>query len=172
MSRPETTIFGSLSSQPASKARSLGDFSRMSNPPPSGGGEWDPSQVRDVAWLLGFCAPLRHPIAKPLIRYSALFSEVYAAWLILPCASDKRGLPVLRVPVSFSQSPLLLLRHSLWDRHYRQGREDAVDGIQLHGHSGEHPLSWRGAAHRPREVGRIGPGEYLVDEPGRLPVGR
>ena len=44
MSRPETTIFGSLSSQPASEARSLGDFSRMSNPPPSGGGEWDPSQ--------------------------------------------------------------------------------------------------------------------------------
>ena len=34
MSRPETTIFGSLSSQPASEARSLGDFSRMSNPPP------------------------------------------------------------------------------------------------------------------------------------------
>ncbi len=45
MLRPETTIFGSLSSQPASEARSLGDFSRMSNPPPSGGGEWDPSQA-------------------------------------------------------------------------------------------------------------------------------
>ena len=49
MSRPETTIFGSLSSQPASEARSLGDFSRMSNPPPSGGGEWDPSQ-ENLSW--------------------------------------------------------------------------------------------------------------------------
>ena len=39
---------GSLSSQPASEARSLGDFSRMSNPPPSGGGEWDPSQELPV----------------------------------------------------------------------------------------------------------------------------
>ena len=40
----DPTIFGSLSSKPASGARSLGDFSRTSNPPPSGGGEWDPSQ--------------------------------------------------------------------------------------------------------------------------------
>ena len=48
MSRPETTIFGSLSSKPASGARSLGDFSRTSNPPPSGGGEWDPSQENPV----------------------------------------------------------------------------------------------------------------------------
>ncbi len=51
MSRPETTIFGSLSSQPASEARSLGDFSRMSNPPPSGGGEWDPSQGPTLGWV-------------------------------------------------------------------------------------------------------------------------
>ena len=27
------------------------------------------------------------------------------------------------------------------------------------------------ASHRPHEVGRIGGGERLVDEPGRLPVG-
>ena len=52
MSRPETTIFGSLSSKPASGARSLGDFSRTSNPPPEGGGEWDPSQ--DFARLIGY----------------------------------------------------------------------------------------------------------------------
>ena len=61
MSRPETTIFGSLSSKPASRARSLGDFSRTSNPPPSGGGEWDPSQDGSLARAicLVLVAPLK-----------------------------------------------------------------------------------------------------------------
>ena len=31
----------------------------------------------------------------------------------------------------------LFLRSPLWNRHHRQGGEDAVGGIQLHGHSGE-----------------------------------
>ena len=53
----DPTIFGSLSSKPASGARSLGDFSRTSNPPPSGGGEWDPSQgVRETTLSVRFCS--------------------------------------------------------------------------------------------------------------------
>ena len=64
MSRPETTIFGSLSSKPASGARSLGDFSRTSNPPPSGGGEWDPSQESGKRRLACAFAPL---LSEPLV---------------------------------------------------------------------------------------------------------
>ena len=56
-------------------------------------------------------------------------------------------------------------------RHHRQCRKDPVAGIQLYGYSGELSFVWGGAAHRPYEVGRIGPGEHLFDEPGLLPVG-
>ena len=49
-------------------------------------------------------------------------------------------------------SPPILGKSSL-DRHHRQRGEDAVAGIELHGHSGE--PARRGAAHRPREIGRV-----------------
>ena len=57
------------------------------------------------------------------------------------------------------------------DRHYRQCREDPATGIELHGHSGEHPLPGRGAAHRPHEIGCIGVCEHLLDVLGFLSVG-
>ena len=54
----------------------------------------------------------------------------------------------------------------LWNRHHRKRREDAVAGVHFQGHGAEQPLPHRIAAHRPCEVGRIGAGERLVDEPG------
>ena len=56
-------------------------------------------------------------------------------------------------------------------RKHRQGREDAGAGVHFQGHGGKPPLPKYIAAHRSREVGRIGYRERLVDEPGRLPVG-
>ena len=46
-----------------------------------------------------------------------------------------------------------------------------LPGVHFQGYGAEQPLPHRIAAHRPREGGRIGGGERLVDEPGRLPVG-
>ena len=65
----------------------------------------------------------------------------------------------------------LFLRHPLWNRHHGSRGEDAVAGIELHGHSGEHPLPGRcRTAHRPHEVRCIGTGKHLLDELGFLPV--
>ena len=43
---------------------------------------------------------------------------------------QKKSSPIYRVPVSFSQAPLLLPRNPLRDRHHWQGGEDAVAGIR------------------------------------------
>ena len=48
-------------------------------------------------------------------------------------------------------------------RKHRQGDEDAAAGVHFQGHGAEPPLPDCIAAHRPREVGRIGAGERLVD---------
>ena len=65
---------------------------------------------------------------------------------------------------------LFPIRH-LRNRKHLQRREGAGGGVHFQGHGAEQPLPHRIAAHRPREVGRIGGGERLVEEPGRLPVG-
>ena len=54
----------------------------------------------------------------------------------------------------------------------RQGEEDAGAGVHFQGHGAEPSPAGCIAAHRPREVGRIGGGERRINEPGRLPVGR
>ena len=69
------------------------------------------------------------------------------------------------------QSRLLVSASRRVHRHHRQRGEDAVGGIHLQGHGGEPSIAGRGAAHRPTEVRRVGRGERIFDEPGRLPVG-
>ena len=56
-------------------------------------------------------------------------------------------------------------------RHHRKRVEDTLGGIHLHGDGGEPFAAGRGAAHRPHEVGRVGRGEHIFNEPGGLPVG-
>ena len=69
------------------------------------------------------------------------------------------------------QSSLLVSASRPVHRHHRKRVEDALGGIHLHGDGGEPSPAGRGAAHRPQEIGCIGRGERIFDEPGSLPVG-
>ena len=72
-------------------------------------------------------------------------------------------------------SPYLFLRHPLWNWHYRQRGEDLVAFIDLHGHSGEHPLPGRQtrcSAPIPRSPTHRCAVNHLFDVPGLLSVGR
>ena len=91
-----------------------------------------------------------------------------------PVPADDSALSATAQALDDQGTPRLLAGKSSLDRHHRQRGEDAVFGIKLHGHSGEHslPRGGRGATHRPHEIGCIGEGEHLFDVQGLLPVGR
>ena len=69
------------------------------------------------------------------------------------------------------QSRLLVSASRPVHRHHRKRVEDTLRSIHLHGDGGEPSATEHSAAHRPQEIGRIGRGERLFDEPGSLPVG-
>ena len=92
------------------------------------------------------------PTAPPILPHSnsCLGSTYVASRTFVGIESTLHGLysPMrLRPEDGTLPSPPIPGKSSL-DRHHRQRGEDAVAGIELHGHSGE--PARRGAAHRPR----------------------
>ena len=65
-----------------------------------------------------------------------------------PVPADDSALSATAQALDDQGTPRLLAGKSSLDRHHRQRGEDAVFGIKLHGHSGEHSLPAAGAVQR------------------------